>query len=104
MRKFILLLLTILVTATSQCFAAQLPNNVKAFVSKDFTKTNFRFDGVILLPDNTEYLPLIPAKMLTPETLKTKKTYPDGKTMADKPNVIILNNDYVLLKVLTDRN
>lgn len=103
MRKFILTLFALLIT-TMATMATQLPDNVKAFVSKDFPKTTFRFDGVILLPDGTEYLPLIPAKILEPVQISIKKTYPDGKVLANKPNVVILNNDYVLLKVLTDKN
>ena len=83
-------------------FAAKIPDNVQQFISNDFPKTTFRFDGVIILPDNTIYLPLFPARILTPETLAIKQTYPSGKKLADKPNVVILNNDFVLLKVLTD--
>ncbi len=30
---------------------------------KRFPETNFRFDGVIVLPDNTMYLPIFPAKV-----------------------------------------
>lgn len=85
-------------------FAAKIPDNVQQFITKDFPNTTFRFDGVIILPDNTLYLPLFPAKILTPENLAIKQTYPSGKTLASKPNVIILNNDFVLLKVLTDTN
>lgn len=84
--------------------AAKIPDNVQQFVSKDFPKTTFRFDGVIILPDNTIYLPLFPAKILTPENLAIKQTYPSGKTLAEKPNIVILNNDFALLKVLTDTN
>jgi DNA-binding beta-propeller fold protein YncE len=92
-----------LITTTS-AMATQLPDKLQSYISKDFPKTTFRFDGVILLPDGTEYLPLIPAKMLDPEAISIKKTYPDNKTLSNKPNVVIFNNEYVLLKVLTDRN
>ncbi len=83
-------------------FAAKIPDNVQQFISNDFPKTTFRFDGVIILPDNTIYLPLFPAKVITPETIQIKQTYPSGKSLADKPNIVILNNDFALLKVLTD--
>ena len=85
-------------------FSAKIPDNVQQFISNDFPNTTFRFDGVIILPDNTIYLPLFPAKILTPEKLSVKQTFPSGKTLASKPNVVILNNDFVLLKVLTDTN
>ena len=89
---------------SSCAFAGTIPDNVQQFVSKDFPKTEFRFDGVIILPDNTIYLPLFPAKVLNPESLEIKQTFPSGKTLSDKPNVIIFNNDFSLLKVLTDKN
>ena len=85
-------------------FSAKIPDNVQQFISNDFPNTTFRFDGVIILPDNTIYLPLFPAKILTPEKLSVKQTFPSGKTLASKPNVVILNNDFALLKVLTDTN
>ena len=85
-------------------FSATIPDNIQKFISKDFPNTTFRFDGVIILPDNTIYLPVFPAKILNPETIAIKQTYPSGKTLVSKPDVIILNNDFVLLKVITDSN
>ena len=100
----ILLITAVMLVFSAPVFAAKIPDNVQQFISNDFPKTTFRFDGVIILPDNTIYLPLFPAKILTPETLAVKQTFPSGKTLASKPNVVILNNDFVLLKVLTDTN
>lgn len=99
MRKFLIVLAIFLATAGCS-FAAQLPSDVKAIVSKDFPQTNFRFDGVIILPDNTIYLPVIPARIIKPETLEIKETFPQGKTLAQKPDVVIFNNDFVLLKII----
>lgn len=101
MRKLIICLGLMLLTAAS-AFAAKIPDNVKSYIDKDFPKTNFRFDGVIIMPDNTIYLPLLPSKIIKPENLTIKTTYPAGKTLKDLPNVVIFNNDFVLLKVLTD--
>lgn len=100
----LLLTASIMLAFTVPVFAAKIPDNVQDFISNDFPKTTFRFDGVIILPDNTIYLPLFPAKILTPEKLAVKQTFPSGKTLASKPNIVILNNDFVLLKVLTDTN
>lgn len=99
MQRILIVLILFLATAGYTC-AAQLPVNVKAVVSKDFPETNFRFDGVIILPDNTIYLPVIPARIINPETIEIKETIPQGKTLSQKPDVIIFNNDYVLLKVI----
>ncbi len=83
-------------------FAATIPDNVQQVINKDFPKTTYRFDGMIVLPDNTIYLPLYPAKIIKTDKLGIKQTYPSGKTLAAKPNIVIFNNDFALLKVLTD--
>ena len=98
MRKFLIALIIFLTTA-GYAYAAKLPDNVKTIVNQSFPNTNFRFDGVIILPDNTIYLPVIPARILNPETLEISETIPKNKKLSDKPDVIIFNNDYTLLKV-----
>lgn len=101
MRKLLICLGIILMTSTAN-FAATIPDDIQQLVNKDFPNTNFRFDGLVILPDNTVYLPLFPSKTLTPETLSIKETVPASKTLASKPNIVIFNNDFVLLKVMTD--
>ena len=103
MRK---LLLTLLLMTIIPAFAmaAKLPDDVQKYIEQTFPKTNFRFDGVIILPDGTIYLPLFPAKPLEPEELGIKTTVPANKTLSQEPEIVILNNDYVLLKVLDDNN
>ena len=98
------LLSVLAITCSVPVFAATIPDCVQQVVSKDFPKTTFRFDGMIILPDGTMYLPLFPAKIIKVDKLAIKQTYPSGKTMAAKPNVVIFNNDFTLLKVLTDTN
>lgn len=102
MKKIILTLILMITTAAS-VFAAKIPDDVKALVKKDFAKADFRFDGLIIMPEGELYLPLFPALIKKPEKLEIKCTLPANKTLADKPDVVILNNDFVLLKVLTDQ-
>lgn len=102
MKKIILTLVLLFATATN-VFAAKIPDNVKILIKKDFAKADFRFDGLITLPDGTIYLPLSPALVKKPPVIELKSTLPAGKKIADKPDVIILNNDYAFLKILTDQ-
>lgn len=102
MKKLVLTLLILLLTTTN-AFAAKVPDNVKNLIKKDFATADFRFDGLITLPDGSLYLPLYPALVKKPEKLEVKSTVPEGKTLADKPDVVILNNDFTLLKVLIDQ-
>ncbi len=99
MRRFLLVLLLLMMTSTST-FAREIPRELKNYVEKSFPKTNFRFDGVVILPDTTIYLPLFPSKPIEVEELQVKSTIPANKTLAQKPEAIIFNNDYVLLKVI----
>lgn len=101
MRKLIIALAIAAATSVS-VYATQLPNDVKNCVTKEFPKTSFRFDGVIILPDGTIYLPLIPSKFDSKAEFKIKQTLPEGKTLAQKPDVVIFTNDYALLKVIVD--
>lgn len=98
--------LVILSALTFACamptLAAKVPENVQKTITQSFPKADFRFDGMIVLPDGTMYLPLFPAKIINPEKLTVKQTYPAGKTMAAKPYIVIFNNDFALLKVMTD--
>ena len=76
--------------------------NVQDFISESFPNTEFRFDGTIILPDKTVYLPLFPAKIIEPDKIQIAEIYPTGKSLLDKPNIVILNNDVTLLKVIID--
>ncbi len=98
LKFFLIVLLVISINIPS--YAEKIPDNVQEFIEQSFPKTNFRFDGLITLPDNTVYLPLFPAKTDNVEKLEIKQTYPADKKMIDKPNVVIFNNDFSLLKVL----
>jgi len=102
MKKIILVLLLMLATSTS-VFAAKIPENVKSLIKKDFAKADFRFDGLITMPDGTLYLPLFPALVKKPEKLEVVTTIPANQTLAQEPDVVILNNDFALLKVLIDQ-
>ena len=80
--------------------ATQVPQEIQDFINKDFPNTNFRFDGAIVLPDNTMYLPVFPAKSDKLDNLSIKTVYPLNTTMKQKPDLMILNNNFVLLKVI----
>ena len=99
MKKILLAIIFSLLISTTT-FAKVVPDNIQNFIQQDFPDTNFRFDGVILLPDNTMYLPLFPAEIIDVENVTIKSTYPINMQLKQKPDMVILNNNYVLLKVL----
>ena len=101
MRKFLLMVMVI-VLACASAQAAKMPDDVRNYIKEVFPTVDIRFDGVIILPSNTVYLPLYPSLFTDIKSLKIKQTYPENKTLAKEPDIVIFNNDFVLMKVLTD--
>ena len=100
--KKLLLLLGILFAVCIPTFAAKIPNEVKDYILNEIPNTDIRFDGVIITPSNTIYLPLYPSLFSDIKSLKIKETYPQNLSLKEEPNIVIFNNDFVLLKVLSD--
>lgn len=98
--KKLLLTLSICIFASTSALAVEVPKGIQDFVNETFPETNFRFDGAIILPDNTMYLPVYPSKEDSVEDIKIKDTYPKNQTLKQKPDMVILNNRYVLMKVI----
>ena len=101
MRKLLLLIGILVLTATN-VFAVKFPDDVKGYIEQNVPNAEIRFDGVIIFPSNTLYLPLYPSLFSDIKTLSVKKTYPANMSLAQEPDIVIFNNDFVLLKVLTD--
>ena len=101
MRKY-LLLIAFLIFSCLNAFAAKVPDEVREYVLKQVPGTDIRFDGVIILPDNTIYLPLYPSLFSDISKLKVKASHPANQDLKQRPDVLIFNNDFVLLKVLSD--
>lgn len=91
-----------LLLSTVSVNAAKLPQEVVDYIEKTVPKTDIRFDGVVILPDNTIYLPLFPSLFSDVDKISVKQSFPEHKELNQKPDVIIFNNDFVLLKVLSD--
>lgn len=104
MNKFVrkVLFLTILLLSCSTVFAAKIPDEIKEYINNTVPGTDIRFDGVIILPDNTVYLPLFPSLFSDVKKVEVKESFPFGQELNQKPNAIIFNNDFAMLKVISD--
>ena len=96
------LLFSMLLCSCSTVFAAKIPDDVREYVLNKVPNADIRFDGVIILPDNTIYLPLYPSLFSDVKKVEVKESFPAGQELNQKPNAIIFNNDFVLLKVISD--
>ncbi len=101
MRK-LLLLIGILVTFAANSFAAKFPEDVKGYIEQNIPNADIRFDGVIIFPTNTVYLPLYPSLFTDIKSLDIKQTFPAGLNLNQEPDIVIFNNDFVLMKLLSD--
>ncbi len=101
MRK-LLILLGIFIISCANVFAAKLPSEVKDYILQKVPQADIRFDGVIIFPDNTIYLPLYPSLFSDVSKIQIKEAYPAKQDLNQEPDIVIFNNDFVLLKVLTD--
>lgn len=101
MRKF-LLLISILLMSVTTVFAAKIPDEVRNYIKQEVPNADIRFDGVIIFPSNTIYLPLYPSLFSDIKSLKIKQTYPANQALRYEPDIVIFNNDFVLMKVLSD--
>lgn len=83
--KTILLILALMFLGTCNAFAAKLPDSISTTIKKTF-RTDFRFDGVIILPDGTLYLPFCkhPALVKKSDQVVVKTTLPAGKNLYRK--------------------
>ena len=102
-KKVLGVLIGLMLTVTS-AFATKLPNDVQSYLKKNISGIDIRFDGVIIYPDGTLYLPLYPASFKKPENLEIEQTFPSGCTLKDKPEAVIFNSDFAMLKVITNEN
>ena len=93
MRKILLIMAILLISCTT-VFAAKIPDEVKSYIEKSVPGIDIRFDGVIIFPDNTIYLPLYPSLFSDVSSVKIKTTYPENTELSAKPDIVIFNNDF----------
>lgn len=103
--KFKMLLIALCMVIINQtAMASRLPDDFWAYLKKQFPNSTQRFDSLVVLPDGTTYIPLYPAQTNDIKDIKVEYTYPAGRNLASKPEVVIFNNNYVLLRLIKDKN
>lgn len=81
------------------CFALSLPDDAVKYINKQFPKSVIRFDGLIVLSDGTEYLPVIPAISQVDAGMKIKKSFPQTNDIKTKPDIVVFENNFALIKI-----
>ncbi len=103
--KIKVLLITLMMALINQCaMASRLPDDFWAYIQKIYPNSTQRFDSVVVLADGTMYVPLYPAQTGEETGIKLEYTYPINRAPQTKPEVMIFNNNFVLLKLIKDKN
>ncbi len=85
-------------------YASKLPIEVWEYVKEQLPSSTQRFDSVVVVSNDVMYIPLYPAQTNAVANLKIEYTYPAGKTLKDKPEIVVFNNNFVLLKLFKDKS
>lgn len=84
-------------------FASRLPDDTWNFIKNELPNATQRFDSVVIVDSSTMYIPLYPAQKAVVDKIEIEYTYPGNQTLKQKPEVVILNNNYVLMKLFKDK-
>ena len=101
-KKTILLSLMTLILPINIAMASKLPDDVWKYVKSNIPQAQQRFDSVVIINDDTMYIPLYPPSVKDVENLEIEYVYPQNQKLSQYPEVVLLNNGYSLLKVFKD--
>ena len=84
--------------------ASKLPIEVWEYVKAELPTSTQRFDSVIVVSNDVMYIPLYPAQTNAVNNLEIEYTYPSGRSLKQRPEIVVFNNNFVLLKLFKDKN
>jgi YVTN family beta-propeller protein len=99
MKKLILTILLFFMGIT-MTFSTELPKNIQTKLKNDIPGVTIRFDGLVEYPDKTQYLPVFPMDLKKTDEAKIVLTYPTNKTLKDKPDMVLFDNDFAMLRII----
>jgi len=79
----------------------EIPKPIADFINHSFPKSSIRFDGLVELPDGTQYIPVIPVNYADVENpASIIQTIPAKASFTSKPDLILFANNFSLLKII----
>lgn len=100
----ILITLFLLFVSVNSAYAYKLPEELKTYIKKEMPKSKVRFDGILVTPDGSVYLPIIPSYLMKDVEIKIKSTYPKGVTLKSNPEVVVFSNNFAFLKLTKSKD
>ncbi len=102
--KNIILVVCVYFLTTVSAFATKLPDYIINTLKSELPNAAIRFDGLVSLPDGTVYLPVLPSNPKKNPAGKVVSTYPANKKLSQKPDVVLFDSNFALLKVIKNKN
>lgn len=103
MNKFKRLIFTSIFLSLFICnsvFAYNFEPKLRKYLLKQEPNVEIRFDGLVTFPDGSRYLPITPSVSEDVAKVKIEYTYPNKKQLKERPEVIVFNNNYSLVKII----
>lgn len=88
---------------SNNAFASKLPEDLWLYLKEQFPNATQRFDSVVVVSPDVMYIPLYPAQSAAVADIKVDYTYPKGQKLSQKPEVVVFNNNFALLKLFKDK-
>lgn len=103
LKIFLIIAFVGLFTAMS-AYATTLPPYILDTIKKELPDAIVRFDGIVSLPNNVIYIPVLPADIKKNPVGKVVSTFPANKKLSELPDVILFDSNFALLKVIKNYN
>lgn len=84
----------------NSAFAYNFEPKLRKYLLKQEPNVEIRFDGLVTFPDGSRYLPVTPSVVENVAKVKIDYTYPNKKQLKERPEVIVFNNNYSLVKII----
>lgn len=84
--------------------ATTLPAKILDTINSQLPNSVVRFDGLITAQDGTTYIPVLSTTSDRETKGEIVSTYPAGLTLGQKPEVVLFDNNFALLKVMKLRD
>ena len=99
-----LLVVSIYFSTAISAYATKIPDYILNTIKTELPQASVRFDGLVSLPDGTVYLPVLPSNPKKNPAGKIVSTYPADRKLSQKPEVVLFDSNFALLKVIKNKN
>ncbi|UKI41922.1 MAG: hypothetical protein L6V95_02575 [Candidatus Melainabacteria bacterium] len=100
LKKLIFASIIFSIFVCNSVFAYNFEPKLRKYLLKQEPNVEIRFDGLVTFPDGSRYLPVTPSVVENVAKVKVDYTYPNKKQLKERPEVIVFNNNYSLVKII----